>query len=391
MARVLVVGGGFAGIATAVRAARHGHEVTVLERGTDLGGSLRRRERDGFGWDPGPSSIALPAVLRDLFRKSGRPLERVLDLVPVEPGRRHVFAADGDAGSRTVLDLPMGGRGAQVAAVDLALGAGVGASWGGWVDDFAPVWEVLRSTALEVPFGGLSRANRRRLPVRRLSRSVRGLADPRLRTLVLDRVLLAGHDPRQVPALVACTHYVERTFGRWRFDGGPPALLAALQTRLSERRVEVRTECVVRGLVVRAGRATGVELATGAVLSADRVVWAADPRPLAPWLPRLRRVTPVLPARVAHLGLSTRARTRTGAVATLPELPDETYWHGPGRGRRAARGPHRRLGASREPSLDGAAARRQRGPAADAGPARVGSARSRADPTGSHRRRPGER
>ncbi len=323
---MLVVGGGFAGIATAVRAARQGHEVTVLERSIEIGGSLRRREQDGFGWDPGPTTTALPAVLRDLFRTSGRPLERVLDLVAADPGRRHVFPDGAGVPGRTVLDLPMGGRGAQVAAVEAALGAG--ASWGAWVDDFAPVWEALRRTALETPFGGLPRADRRRLPLRPLSRHVRRLADPRLRTLVLDRVLLDGHDPTQVPAVAACTHYVERTFGRWRFDGGVPALLAALEARLAERRVEVRTECTVRGLVVRAGRAAGVELAAGAVLPADRVVWAADPRPLARWLPRLQRVTPVLPVRTVHVGLGTQANTRSGATATLPDLPDETYWHG---------------------------------------------------------------
>src|SRR6059058_3134915 len=112
MSRVVVVGGGFAGTATAARLAKLGHEVTVVERRERLGGALGFVEQDGFRWDAGPSATALPAVLRDLFRKSGRPLERELDLVPVEPVREHRFT-DG-----SVLALPGASRAAQLDAVE---------------------------------------------------------------------------------------------------------------------------------------------------------------------------------------------------------------------------------------------------------------------------------
>src|SRR3954451_6010346 len=118
MARVVVVGGGFGGTAAAARLAKSGHQVTVVERRQRLGGAVGFVERDGFRWDAGPTSTALPAVLRDLFRKSGRPVERELDLVPVEPAREHRFV-DG-----TVLAMPMGSRSAQLEAVDAALGHG---------------------------------------------------------------------------------------------------------------------------------------------------------------------------------------------------------------------------------------------------------------------------
>src|SRR6478609_1661355 len=123
MSRVVVVGGGFGGTAAAARLAKQGHQVTVVERRDRLGGAVGFVERDGFRWDSGPTSTALPAVVRDLFRKSGRPLERELELVPVEPMREHRW----DDG--TVLAMPSGSRGAQLDAVDAALGAGLGTEW----------------------------------------------------------------------------------------------------------------------------------------------------------------------------------------------------------------------------------------------------------------------
>ena len=109
--RVVVIGGGLGGLATAARLAKLGHAVTLLEQGDRLGGALAPWEEAGFTWDRGAHSTLLPAVLRDLFRKSGRPLERELDLVPVDVIRHHRFA-DG-----SVLALPSG-RAAQRAAVD---------------------------------------------------------------------------------------------------------------------------------------------------------------------------------------------------------------------------------------------------------------------------------
>jgi hypothetical protein len=81
-----------------------GHVVTVLERNADAGGAIRRIEHNGYAWDAGPASTTIPAVLRDLFRKSGRPIEQYVDLVMREPARRHVFE-DG-----TSVDQPSGSR-----------------------------------------------------------------------------------------------------------------------------------------------------------------------------------------------------------------------------------------------------------------------------------------
>src|SRR3954462_13730352 len=146
MARVVVVGGGFGGTAAAARLAELGHDVTLVERLHRLGGALRLIERDGYRWDAGPTSTALPAVLRDLFRKSGRPLERELDLVPVQPLREHRFT-DG-----TVLPLPSGSRSAHTEAVAAALGPGPGRAWVDYVHEHAEAWNLLRRTFLERPY-----------------------------------------------------------------------------------------------------------------------------------------------------------------------------------------------------------------------------------------------
>jgi UDP-galactopyranose mutase len=275
MARVVVVGGGFAGMSAAARLAKLRHEVTLLEAGEVLGGRLRGHTIDGRTWHLSPDTVTLPGVLRDLFRKSGRPIERVVDLVQVG-GRRHVFD------DRSHLDLPLGNRGDQHEAVTEALGVD---TWSPWVDTMAGPWDTLRRSVLErlLDDNDLDRSTRRALAVRRpLTRVVRkDLVDDRLRAIVLDTVRLDGHQPSSVPAFVAVQHYVERTFGRWRVEGGLPALADALTTRLEERKVDVRTTVRAHELEVAGGRITGV-VTQGERLDADVVVWCAPtwPAPL---------------------------------------------------------------------------------------------------------------
>ncbi len=315
MARVVVVGGGLGGTATAARLAKLGHEVTVLERRDRLGGAVGFFEQDGYRWDTGPTATALPAVVRDLFRKSGRPLERELELVPVEPMREHRFE-DG-----TAVSLPSGSRAAQQQAIDAGLGGGLGDQWLEYTHSFAGTWDLLRREYLERPWSPdhASKEARSLLSSRvTMHRAVnKAFKDERMRALALTQVLLDGHDPRNVPAWMGLMAYVEQNFGVWTVPGGMGALAAAMTKRLAERRVDVRLGTTARDIVVRDGRPVGVDTDDGLV-EADLVVCAVDPRLLPVLAPLVERTMPAIPPVVCHLGLH----------GDVPQLPHEVVLHG---------------------------------------------------------------
>jgi UDP-galactopyranose mutase len=314
MARIAVIGGGFGGMAAAARLAKLGHDVTLLEQGTRLGGALDTIETDGFGWDAGPTMTLLPAVIRDLFRKSGRPLEKELDLVARDVVREHWFA-DG-----TTVTLRGGSRGVQYDAFE-ELGKGLGQQWCDHVASYADDWEVVRREYLERPWRPeiaskevVDRLQSRTMLAKRLRKDLR---DERLRLVAGHPFFVDGHDLRNVPAWMGVNAYVEQNFGAWTVPGGMARLAGALAERLATRRVTVELDTRVTDIVLRDGRAVAVATAAGEV-DADAVVCAMDPRRVPALAPYVVKTMPAIPPYVVHLGLD----------GDVPELGPETVFHG---------------------------------------------------------------
>lgn len=279
MSRVVVIGGGVGGLACAARLAVKGHRVTLLERGTELGGKLRTYRRDGFAFDTGPSLLTIPAVYRDLFLKTGASLEESVDLQELEPAFAYRFA-DG-----VRAEVPGVNPGRCATALGDALGGTAADDWRALMRRAGEMWRVTRGPFLQSPVDGwrtLASLARRPQDVRTVApfTSLRQLGratlrDPRLVTLLDRYATYQGSDPRQAPAVLATVPYVEQAFGAWHLGGGLGTLADALARRCEERGVELRTGTQVDRIALRDGRARGV-VADGTMLDADVVVANAD-------------------------------------------------------------------------------------------------------------------
>lgn len=270
MATIAVVGAGFAGMSAAARLAKLGHQVTVFDASSTPGGRLHPINIDGTSWQASPMAITLPGVFRDLFRKSGRPMSAVIDLKPADP-RHHYFSGP----RRTFeLEFPTGTRSAQHESISQVFGKD---TWSPWVDGLVDDWDTARRFIFEkvTTDDDIAALAGRFGPRPSAYRSAhKGLKNRHLESMALDRLRFLGVEPKVTPAAWNMWHYVERNFGRWRFDGDLVGLNEALVKRLDERKVTLELNTPVLGVTMKLGRVVGIKTAHGAV-EADHTVWAS--------------------------------------------------------------------------------------------------------------------
>jgi len=286
---VAVIGGGLAGLAAAARLAKAGHEVELYEQSNALGGTWAPYRLDnGITVDDAPPIIGFPAPWRDLFRKSGRPLEAELArmgyaLAPAGPPK--MIFADG-----AELTLPAD-RGGQYAVLSDAYGRSVAERWQRLLDQLGEAWQTLRGLGLEAELHDrrqLTRAARRSLFGRHmtLAELATSIDHQHLGALIRSVAYRAGSLPEQTPAFVAVELYTARTFGRWQVEpleidsaldvGRSSILVEALAARLALRKVRIHLDCAVGSIEIRNGRVVAIGTSDGAV-RATAVVATCNP------------------------------------------------------------------------------------------------------------------
>ena len=73
---VIIVGSGIAGIAAAIRLRSVGYNVEIFEANSYAGGKLTAFKSNGYRFDMGPSLFTMPNLIEELFKITGKPIEK---------------------------------------------------------------------------------------------------------------------------------------------------------------------------------------------------------------------------------------------------------------------------------------------------------------------------
>jgi phytoene desaturase len=315
--RVVVVGAGLAGLATALRLRGAGREVTVVERADGPGGRAGRVERDGYALDTGPSVFTAPEIVADTLAAVGDKLEDRLTLVPLGTTYRAQYAD----GSALDVHADPDAFAAEVAAL---CGPAEASALRRYLADLAELYRLQLATFidrnLDSPLDLLGPelvTLARRGGFGRLSRHVeRYFADDRLRRLFSFQALYAGVSPFRAIAAYAVIAQLDIGAGVWHPMGGIAAVPNALADAATDAGVTVRYGAAVDELERSGRRVTGVRLADGDRLPADAVVVTTDqPWQLVPGLRAPRR--PVYSPSCVALHVGVRAELPGQAHHTI--------------------------------------------------------------------------
>lgn len=278
MSHAVVIGGGFGGIAAALRVRARGYEVTVVDRCPRLGGRAQVFERDGYRHDAGPTVITAPFLLEELFALHGRSMRDYVALVPLAPWYRFHFP-DGD-------HFDYGGSVDDTLAEIARIHAPDVEGYRRLLAASEAIYAVGFTQLADVPFDRFGTMLRQVPDLLRLGayRTVWELVSTHLQSEKLRQAfsiqpLLVGGNPFDTTSIYALIHFLERAHGVHFAMGGTGALVDALGRLMVEVGIAVRLETTVTGIEVADGAVSGVVLdgPSRERLAADVVVSDADP------------------------------------------------------------------------------------------------------------------
>jgi phytoene desaturase len=280
MANIVIIGAGIGGMSAAARLAKAGHEVIIYENSDRSGGKCRTEWFGDYAFDTGPSLLTLPAVYRDLFLKTGKRIEHVLNIKPVDPAFKYHFS-DGSSVLFPNLSNPN-----TYNEIEKSYGLVASNQWKELIDRAERMWEVSREPFIESElnsiFSLLKRKNLFRdikeiapfTSLRKLSEKLK--LDPHLQMIVDRYATYTGSDPRSAPAVLLTIAFVESTFGAWHIEGGVGQLSTALEQRCSDLGVKFKFNTLVSQILVNNNNATGIKTSDGKEFKADLVVANSD-------------------------------------------------------------------------------------------------------------------
>jgi phytoene desaturase len=253
VSRVVVVGGGLGGLASAALLGRAGHEVTVLEANPWLGGKSRRIELDGRRMDTGPSLLTFPGVWEEFLRR--------WDAAGGNPGE-----ASEVAGLR-LKRLPEVGR-YFYRGESTSLPVEKGHPWHDAWERFAGIHgglgpEVTRLLTSDPADRKILPALARLLKVYGAKLTTRSYLDglswlpEGLKEIIAIHTLNAGVAPGRTPALYASMPAIMASEGVFVPEGGVYEIVLSLEKLARYAGVEIETGEPVRG--IRAGKVVTAE------------------------------------------------------------------------------------------------------------------------------------
>lgn len=274
--KIIVIGSGFGGLATAIRLAARGHQVELFEKLDKLGGRAYVHEVNGFKFDGGPTVITVPFLFDEIFEAAGKRREDYVTFVPCDPFYRifnhegRAFSYNGD--EQFILQQIEQWNPADKEGYVKFMNSTKAIFDKGFVEladqPFLNFWDMVKVAPDLIKLQSY-------LSVYRYASQF--VEDEFLRQCFSFHPLLIGGNPFDAPSIYAMIHYLEREWGIHYALGGTGAVVAGMGRLFEELggRIHLNAE-VAEILVDEEKRVSGIRLADGSMHQADDIVSNGD-------------------------------------------------------------------------------------------------------------------
>jgi phytoene desaturase len=230
----IVIGAGFAGLSAAAVLAKHGLDVTVIEKNAQTGGRAGTWKESGFTFDMGPSWYWMPEVFENFYSLFGKKTSDFYKLKRLDPGYRIYY------GKNDHINIPAEMHEIEALFESLENGSShrlryflsqAKYKYETGMSDF--VWRPSHSVTEFFDLRLITKAFRIKL-FQPISSHIRKLfKNKKLIQLLEFPVLFLGATPQNTPALYSLMNYADLALGTWYPMGGMHEIAKAM-TKICE-------------------------------------------------------------------------------------------------------------------------------------------------------------
>lgn len=273
--RVVIVGGGPGGVASALLLASRGIEVDLFEKQDRIGGRTGAHEIDGYRFDIGPTFLMMKSLLDRIFTEAGKRSEDYLDFVRLDPMYEIRFddevfrACDDNEDTKREIERLFPGQSSRMDGYLKRERTRLNRLLPAFERDFSSPVKTLDPALLPA------------LPHLSLGTTVfdnlkKYFSDDQLALLFSFQSKYLGMSAWECPGAFAMLSYMEHEHGIYHTMGGLAEIPAAMAKAAEECGARVHLGTGVKQLVLDGRKVSGVELENGEVVTADSVVINAD-------------------------------------------------------------------------------------------------------------------
>jgi len=274
--KIIIIGSGFGGLASAIRLRAKGYDVTLLEKHPDLGGRARVFRKGNFIFDGGPTVITAPYLLEELFLLFNKNISDYVKIVPLDLWYRFVFS-NGQTFDYSGDENSMKREVRKFSEKDFD-------GYNNLVNFTEKIFNKGFSDLSDKPFNDIGFMVKQIPSLLRLKsyKSVYKLVSNYISSEKLRRVfsmhpLLVGGNPFTTTSIYTLILFLEKKWGIHYSMGGTGNVVKALEQLMIEENIKILKSAEVTEIVSDNNKVKGVKINNSEMIECDYIVCNSDP------------------------------------------------------------------------------------------------------------------
>lgn len=275
--KVVIIGAGVSGLATANFLAKNGYQVEIYEKNANPGGRCGQMIQDGHRFDLGATILLMPSLYKQVLSELGIDLEKDLETTSLAPIYK-LFFSDGSDFSFTRDEARMK---AQLEDFE----PGSFPKYKAYVKEGYEYFNLSMNDLLGKNFDHLFQfVNFKSMRLLLKLKTYRThssyikeyFSDPRLQKAFTFQNIYVGQNPYEAPAFFSMLPGAEIAEGALFPKGGMHRIVQTLLALSEKLNVKIQCKAPVEKIILNGKKAEGILLDDGTIVHADLVIACAD-------------------------------------------------------------------------------------------------------------------